>query len=64
VFTVDLDTILVDCDPQPLCVRLKRDKPLHSSLNPTVEQVLLNSDEIAAICEAYADDNAGTCEDA
>jgi hypothetical protein len=57
MFTVDLDTLRIDCDPYPVCVRLRRDPIGRSSLNPTVEQVLLASEELAAICEAYNADS-------
>jgi hypothetical protein len=56
MFIVDLDTLKVDCDPHPVCVRLKHDRPLCSSLNPTLERVLLDSDELSAICDAYQED--------
>jgi hypothetical protein len=59
MFAVDLDTIQIDCDPHPICARLKRDRPLHSSLNPIVERVLLESDEVIALCEAQTDDMFG-----
>jgi hypothetical protein len=57
MFTVDLDTLRVDCDPHPVCVRLRRDKPLCSSLNPTLERVLLDSEELSNICAAYQEDS-------
>ena len=53
MFVIDLDTLQVDCDPHPVCVRLRRDRALCSSLNPTLERVLLDSEELSAICEAY-----------
>ncbi len=56
MFTVDLDTIKIDCDPEPVCARLRRDPIGRSSLNPIVEQALLDSSEIAALCEDAADD--------
>jgi hypothetical protein len=38
---------------------LPTDKPLNSSLNPIVERVLLDSDEVINLCEAQADDMFG-----
>jgi hypothetical protein len=58
MFVVDLDTVKVDCDPHPVCVRLRRDKPLCSSLNPTLERVLLDSEELSSICDAYRDERS------
>jgi hypothetical protein len=55
MFQVDLDTLVIDCDPHPVCARLPSDKPLNSSLNPIVEQVLLDSDDIRALCDAEND---------
>lgn len=55
MFVVDLDTLVIDCDPHPVCARLPTDKPLNSSLNPIVERVLLDSDDIIALCEAEDD---------
>jgi hypothetical protein len=56
MFTVDLDTIKIDCDPYPMCARLRRDKRGKSSLNPVVEQAILNSPEVENICQAYIND--------
>jgi len=55
MFHVDLDTLVIDCDPHPVCARLPTDKPLNSSLNPIVERVLLDSDDILALCDAEND---------
>jgi hypothetical protein len=53
MFTVDLESIKIDCDPYPVCARLRHDRPRRSSINPVVEQAILDSIEVANICEAY-----------
>jgi hypothetical protein len=54
---LDLETLIIEYDSiGPTCVRLPEDRPGRSSLNPTIERVLLDSPEVLALCQDADED--------
>jgi len=58
VKTLDWDTILIDYSVNGiLCVRLPSDPELDSSLPPSIQTILLESDELAEVVDREIEDH-------
>ena len=60
--TLDLGTVVVEYGAEgPIRARLETDRPGESSIHPTVEAAICDSDAIARLCSDDAEDRDVEC---